>query len=678
MATFTVTSLSDVSASDGVTTLREAIELSNISEEVDSIVFDASLADGLLRLAQGEIVITDAVVIDASGMNVTITGDTNNNDSNVAGTELTDVDASSTGLSDNTRIFNVTGIDSETTFIGLTLTGGRTSGFLNDGGAVASEADLTFQDSTIYGNSTSGGFAGGGGIFSEQNVTLIDTVVSGNRTEGNSASGGGVKTLNGLTVIDSTISCNATSGGGSNGGGLNSASLQLINSTVSGNATTGINANGGGIATEQLTTLVNATVANNTTSGDYSDGGGIYAFQRLVSIHSTISGNSTAGAQANGGGIYGAGFSQNGDGGVQLINSIVSGNVNTADSATNESFVSPTLLGTTTLTGANIVGDTIYSGSTSTGTTSAASIFDSTQLVMIDTNGDGTGDTSSGVLGGALGDNGGANETIAIVVGGAAQDAADAAAAPDTLDIDGDSDTLEVLPEDAVGTSRVTDVAPDLGAIEIGFDGILGTELDDVLDGTNDAEVIIGLGGNDRLNGRDGNDTLEGGSGNDTLNGQAGDDTMEGGTGNDRYFIDSAGDVVIELPGEGTDILTGTISFTLPDNVETGSTSGGAAIDIAGNALNNNITGNEASNVLTGLDGIDRLRGRGGDDTLDGGTGNDILEPGTGSDVLRFGANAGVDLVIGFEVGQDLLDFSDLGLRYVDLQLIDQSGSTRI
>ena len=90
---------------------------------------------------------------------------------------------------------------------------------------------------------------------------------------------------------------------------------------------------------------------------------------------------------------------------------------------------------------------------------------------------------------------------------------------------------------------------------------------------------------------------------------------MSGGLGNDTLYVNAAGDVTIEAVNAGLDTVFSSISRTLGANFEKLTLFGAAAINGAGNALNNTLVGNAAANVLNGMAGID---------TMVGGAGNDI------------------------------------------------------
>src|SRR5690606_9497695 len=64
------------------------------------------------------------------------------------------------------------------------------------------------------------------------------------------------------------------------------------------------------------------------------------------------------------------------------------------------------------------------------------------------------------------------------------------------------------------------------------------------------------------------NNKIIGNSSDNILDGVTGADTMIGGAGNDTYYVDDAGDVVIELAGDGVDVIQSSISYTLGSNVE--------------------------------------------------------------------------------------------------------------
>ena len=157
---------------------------------------------------------------------------------------------------------------------------------------------------------------------------------------------------------------------------------------------------------------------------------------------------------------------------------------------------------------------------------------------------------------------------------------------------------------------------------------------------------LIGNAGVNLLYGFDGADTLDGG---------AGADLMFGGNGDDTYIVDDAGDVTSEVSASGgIDTVMSSVTRNLTAHLENLILTGDAAIDGAGNSLNNVITGNAAANTLYGL---------GGDDRLDGGLGADVLQGGAGADEYVFSTALGdgnVDAVVGFSVADDtiLLDVS--------------------
>jgi Ca2+-binding RTX toxin-like protein len=207
------------------------------------------------------------------------------------------------------------------------------------------------------------------------------------------------------------------------------------------------------------------------------------------------------------------------------------------------------------------------------------------------------GDGNDNLYGGAGDDalfGGTGNDTLD---GGPGADAMTGGTGNDIYFVDNPGDTVTELPGEGTDTVRSS------------IDYRLGNNVENlVLTGTAD---INGWG-----------NTL-----NNTLTGNAGSNLLAGGLGNDTYVI-GPGDIVIELPGEGTDTVRTGTSYTLGDNIENLVLTGTAPADATGNALNNVLTGNAAAN------------------RLDGGAGNDSLRGGLGDDTYVFEAGWGVDTVV--------------------------------
>jgi serralysin len=152
-----------------------------------------------------------------------------------------------------------------------------------------------------------------------------------------------------------------------------------------------------------------------------------------------------------------------------------------------------------------------------------------------------------------------------------------------------------------------------------------------------------------------GNDTLQGNAVANVLNGGAGLDVMTGFGGNDIYFVDNAGDRIIEALGGGGDIIYSSVGYTLNAGSEvellsTASINGTQTIDMTGNELLNTLWGNNGANILSGGGGADTLVGFLGDDfyTITDGAERIIENAGEGSDIayasVSYTLNAGASL----------------------------------
>ena len=293
-ATFTVTNLTNA----GAGSLRQAVLDANAMAGADTIVFQAGLT-GPIVLTTGELAVTGAVDIQGPGPNVvTVNGN--------AASRIFNIDNGAAGA----IVVSISG---------LALTNGKVGAGLDGGAILIADENVTLRNMLITANEAGDD---GGGIAADADATTLavfDSTISGNKaTDG----GGGAMLYGSSTFQNCTISGNTT---GNDGGGLywdvdTGETLTITNCLISGNTATG----GGGAlytdGTDGTLTIRNTAISGNTAG---ASGGGLYLSHTGTSLVDSclISGNQSK----NGG----AGVIVRG-GAVTIRNSTVTGNSVTA------------------------------------------------------------------------------------------------------------------------------------------------------------------------------------------------------------------------------------------------------------------------------------------------------------------------------------------------------------
>ncbi|NJM60864.1 MAG: peptidase C11 clostripain, partial [Oscillatoriales cyanobacterium RU_3_3] len=218
----------------------------------------------------------------------------------------------------------------------------------------------------------------------------------------------------------------------------------------------------------------------------------------------------------------------------------------------------------------------------------------------------------------------------------------------------GNKTIAEVVAENtgaALNTQIQTAIVFDIPAVPVigGSVDVISTAPNQII-GTNGNDAIAGTSDNDTISGRRGNDRILGLEGNDWINGNQDIDSLDGGIGDDTVYGGKGDDSLVGFSGE--DILFGNRGF-------------------------DRINGGDGSDSIYGGRGNDLLTGGNGDDLLVSQIGEDTLIGGLGSDVFLLAPQQGIDTILDFEKGQDLIGLSG-GLNFSQLSITSANNATLI
>jgi Ca2+-binding RTX toxin-like protein len=195
-----------------------------------------------------------------------------------------------------------------------------------------------------------------------------------------------------------------------------------------------------------------------------------------------------------------------------------------------------------------------------------------------------------------------------------------------------------VMYSDSATGLRVDLQAPATNTGIAAGDSFVGIE---DLDGSNNADSLLGNAVANIISGADGHDLLVGRGGADSLYGGLGNDILLGGDGADR-LVGGDGFDLAQYSGSAVGLTVDLLNAAANTGEAVGDTFLGIE-GLVGSSFNDVLRGDAAANILSGGDGNDLLVGRGGADSLFGGLGSDTMAGGAGAD--RYIGGGGADMV---------------------------------